>query len=221
MSKSTNASLAVLLTCCIAGTSIAADYNYEVTLDYGRGSSDVTSVPISNGVPDPSLGTTFISSDSDDFSLTGTWYYSGLSDASGPKSRAAFLSRASGVSIGYSRNEGSGSFEFGSGFIPPLIGTSKSSANAISLRLRHVWRDSGWYLLAGLMSAESKVSFVQNGNPISGDADASAYSVGVGKYLGKQTAIELSVSEADAEGFDSTNYALSLNHVGAVGSTWQ
>ena len=71
------------------------------------------------------------------------------------------------------------------------------------------------------MSAESKVSFVQNGNPISGDADASAYSVGVGKYLGKQTAIELSVSEADAEGFDSTNYALSLNHVGAVGSTWQ
>ena len=72
MTKSINASLAVLLTCCIAGTSIAADYNYEVTLDYGRGSSDSTSVPIVNGVPDPSPGTNFISSDSDDFSLTGT-----------------------------------------------------------------------------------------------------------------------------------------------------
>ncbi len=221
MTNSVNASLAVLLTCCIAGTSIAADFNYEVTLDYGRASSDSINISTVNGVPDPSIGTTFISSDSDDFGLTGTWYYSGLSDANGPKSRAAFLSRASGVSIGYSRDESSSSFDFGGGIFPPVAGTAKSSTNAISLRLRHVWRDNGWYVLAGLMSLESKISSVLNGNAVSGDADASAYSVGVGKYLGKQTAVELSVSEADAEGFDSTNFALSLNHVGSVGSTWQ
>jgi len=221
MTKSVYASLAVLLTCCITGNSVAADYDYEVTLDYGSGSSDSTSFPTVNGVPDPSLGTTFISSDSDDFSLTGTWYYSGLSDANGPKSRAAFLSRASGVSFGYSRDESSSSFDFGGGTFPSVAGTAKSSTNAISLRLRHVWRDSGWYLLAGLTSAESKFSSVLNGNATSGDADASAYSLGVGKYLGKQTTIELSVSEADAEGFDSTNFTLSLNHIGSVGSTWQ
>lgn len=221
MTKRIYANLAALLACCIAGNAIAADYDYEVALDYGIGSTDSIFVSTVNGVPDPSSGTTVISSDTDDFGVTGTWYYSGLSDANGPKSRAAFLSRASGVSFGYSRDESSSSSDFDGGIFPPVAGTFKSSTNAISLRLRHVWREHGWYLLAGLMSAESKFSSGQNGSIFSSDSDASAYSLGVGKYLGKQTAVELTVSEADSNGFDSTNFALSLNHIGSVGSTWQ
>lgn len=215
------ASPALLFACYIAGDAFAGDYNYEVTLDYARGSSDSINISTMNGVPDPSLGTTFISSDSDDFGLTGTWYYSGLSDASGPKSRAAFLSRASGVTFGYAHDDSSSSFDFGGGIFPLVAGSAKSSNNAISLRLRHVWRESGWYLLAGLMAAESEFSSVLNGDAFSGDADASAYTLGVGYYLGKQTAVELSVSEAEAENFDSTNFEFSLSHVGSVGSAWQ
>ena len=222
MTKYTYVSLAVFLTYFAAGNALATDYDYEVTLDYGSGSSDATSISTLNSVPDPSLGTSTSSSDSDDFGLTGTWYYSGLSDAHGPKSRAAFLSRASGVSFGYSRDESSSSFNFMPGVpLAPVTGTAKTSTDTISLRLRHVWRESGWYALAGLMSADSKFSSVLNGDSFSDDADASAYSLGVGKYLGKQTALELSVSEADTNGFDSTNFALSLNHIGLVGSTWQ
>ena len=66
------ASPALLFACYIAGDAFAGDYNYEVTLDYARGSSDSINISTMNGVPDPSLGTTFISSDSDDFGLTGT-----------------------------------------------------------------------------------------------------------------------------------------------------
>jgi hypothetical protein len=51
--------------------------------------------------------------------------------------------------------------------------------------------------------------------------DGTAYFVGVGKYIGERTALDFKVISSDLEGFDSTGYALSLSHVGSIGSQWQ
>jgi hypothetical protein len=205
-----------------AASAVADDYDYEVGLTYGWGQTDFTSNPIVNGIPTPSLGVTTGSSESDNIDLSGTWYYSGLSDDDGPKSRAAFLSRASSISLVYSRNDESGSFTFTGGSVfPPASGTNDSTTNALSAGLRHVWRDSGWYALAGVARSEFDGNSEVNGVFGSGSYDTTAYTLGVGKYLGDATAVDLSVFESDTGGFDQTNFALTFSHIGAISTGWQ
>jgi hypothetical protein len=217
-----NSIIVLLISCGFAASAAAEDYDFEVGLTYGRGSSDSTFISTVNGVPTPSLGVATTSSDSDNINLTGAWYYSGLSDSIGPKSRAAFLSRASGVEVGYSRRDGSGSFDFtGGGVIPPVTGSTNTTANALSVDLRNVWRDSGWYALAGISTAELEASAINNGTAGSSELSTTAYSFGVGKYLGKATTLDLRVATLDAEGSDRTVFELTLSHVGSIGKNWQ
>lgn len=213
---------AVVAGCFLASSVGAEDYDYELSLDYDRSSSDSRFVSTFNGVPDPSLGVGTTSSDNDDIDLTGTWYYSGLSDSEGPKARAAFLSRASGLALRYGRSDGSGSFAFSSGgILPPFTGNDSTRTNALSANLRHTWRDSGWFMLAGVSRVESEFEATLNGNTSTIDVDATAYSLGVGKYLGKATSVDLNVVDADTDGSDATAVALSLRHIGSIGESWQ
>lgn len=208
--------------CSFATGAAAEDYDYELRLAYGWGQSDGTFATTVNGVPDPSLGLSTTSSDSDAIDLSGAWYYAGLSDADGPKSRAAFLSRASSIVVGYSRGDESGSSSFtGGGNFPPVSNTFDSTSNEISVDLRHVWVDSGWYALAGLSHAELERDSVINGAAVSTERDATAYVLGVGKYLGEATTLDLSVLTLDAGGSNPTVVALTFNHIGSVGETWQ
>ncbi len=124
MRKSSSA-VALLIGCGFAATTTAEDYDYGVGLRYGMGTFDSTSIPIVNGVPMPTLGRSTSSSDADNIDLIGAWYYSGLSDSNGPKSRAAFLSRASSFVLGYSRSDESGSVESTGGIVPPFTASKR------------------------------------------------------------------------------------------------
>ena len=105
----TNFALALLMGCGFVANAAADDYDYEVGLTYGWGQSDSTFISTFSGAPTPSPGISTSSSDTDNIDLFGAWYYSGLSDSVGPKSRAAFLNRASSVGLAYSRSDGSSS----------------------------------------------------------------------------------------------------------------
>jgi len=218
-----NSIIVLLVGCCFATNAVADDYNYEFGLSYGMGKTDAIVFSTLNGVPMPSLGVTTSSSDSDNLDFSGAWYYSGLSDTDTLKSRSVFLNRASSISVGYLRVDESGSFAFtGAGNLPPASSNTDTTINQLSADLRHVWRDSGWYTLAGISRAETKFDSAVAGVVIgSSEFDLTTYMLGVGKYLGKRTAVDLSITEADTEGFTATSFALSFSHIGSIGETWQ
>ncbi len=221
MMRKSSSAVALLIGCGLSATTAAEDYDYGLGLTYGTGTFDSTSVPIVNGVPTPSLGTSTSSSDSDNIDLTGAWYYSGLSDSNGPKSRAAFLSRASSLVVGYSRSDESGSIEStGGGIFPPFTANNDINTNTFSADLRHIWRDSGWYALAGILRAELEAETVSNGMIGSSELDTTGYSIGVGKYLGEATTLDLSVATFDVGNSNPTVIALTLSHVGSIGDDW-
>jgi len=220
MMRNSKSAVALLIGCSFAANTAAENYDYEVGLTYGKGQADSTFVSAFNIAPIP--GVTTSSSDSDYIDLTGAWYYSGLSDSNGPKSRAAFLSRASSVVVGYSRGDESGSFESTSGGIfPPVTASNDTTTNALSVELRQVWRDSGWYALAEIIRAELEAESTFNGVAASIELDTTAYSLGVGKYLGKATTLDLSVATLDVGSSNPTVIALTLSHVGSIGKDWQ
>ena len=220
--KKTNFAVALLMGCGFVTDAAAGNYDYEVGLTYGWGESDSTFSSAFGGAPVPSPGISTSSSDTDDINLFGSWYYSGLSDAVGPKSRAAFLSRASSVGLAYSRSDGSSSSEFtGGGILPPVTTSSDTTSNVLSANLRHVWRDSGWYALAGISSADLETNTLSNGIAASFDFDSTAYFLGAGKYLGKATTLDLNVATSDSGDSSPTVIALTLSHVGSIGASWQ
>ena len=221
-------SLLTLAAVFLATNAVAGNYNYEVGLSFGSSDTD-TATSLAAAGPDTPLGSLTSSSDSDRLELSGTWYYSGLSDKNGPKSRAAFLDRASSLNLAYSYEDLSGS-SVSSGLEPPLppgiptipaaTGSTDGTSHTLVAGLRHVWEPSGWYGLAGVTRNDSEIDSVFGDFSSSFDTDATAYTLGIGKYLGQATALDLSVISSDLDGNDATTWALSFNHVGSVGSSW-
>lgn len=201
----------------IAANAIADDYNYELGLSLGRNNSDIARQELFTGTITVPAGSQ--SSVSEQINLVGAWYYSGLSDATGPKSQAAFLSRASSISLVYSYSDDSSSFHSmgGAGFAPSN-GSTDGRTNALSANFRHVWRDSGWYLLAGVGRVESEQDGKSNDITFFSGFESTAYTLGAGKYFGQATAVDLSVAEADT---GPTSIALSFSHIGSMGNDWQ
>ncbi len=213
----------VLLTAGIlgAGTATADTFDYEVAFGYASSDSDTVSFPISGGIPQPTFGSSRSSTSDDDINLSGSWFYSGLNDEEGPRSRAEFLSRASSVSFTYSRADSdSESFSDFGGF--PITSSGEATIDTFGLGLRHVWADSGWYALAAVARSDGDGSF-SDSTGFSADTSftADAYSAGFGKYLGPATTIDLSVSWVDVEGSSDESFALSFSHIGALGDNWQ
>lgn len=212
----------------VFSTSGHADtYNYELGILYGASHTSTVST-VSFGPVLPAEPIRLESdTDTDDFSVFGTWYFDGVTSTDGPRSRAAFLGRASALSLSYMRSTGDTKSTLISSdpAIPSFMDRSDQSANSFSANLRYIWPESGWYGLASLSRADA------NFDSGSGSADisADAYSLGVGKYIGSQTTLDLSVVrlESEASGFviggnsASTEAAIAYSHIGSLGRTWQ
>lgn len=222
------AGLFVLLGCLTVEAAAAESYDFETGLILGRSSTDVVSaIGVIGGTPVPEAGVATSAADSDMIELFGTWYYSGATDEKGPKSQAAFLSRASSVSIAYSYDDESSSFS-STGTIaplpvtPPISASFSAEASTLSLRARHVWQDSGWYLLGRFASLDAEFESTDpGGNIFSDDTSATAYSAGFGKYLGDATAIDITVVLSDQAGSNDAAVALAVKHIGSIGESWQ
>lgn len=224
------ATIAAMLAVSLSLPAIAhADsYDYEIAVSYDatRFSSESNFGPPGGPVnPIRVAGET----DDDAIGVAGTWYLDGVSASSGPRSRAAFISRASSVSVSYTR--GNGDSDFGVVSTDPAFPSStirsEQRTNILSANLRWVWAESGWYGLAGLSRAE--LDFRDGDGSFSSAVDGDGYNLGVGKYLGAQTALELRVlrQSSDASGVvigggsSSTEVAVNFLHIGSLGSTWQ
>jgi hypothetical protein len=216
--------LAVSVT--LSATGHADSYDYDIGISY-----DATHA---SSVSDPAFPVGSLSpisfesdSDSDEIGLRGTWFFDGVAATSGPRSRAAFISRASGISLSYTRAEGDSVSTLNSTnpTVPPFSDRSETDTNSFSASLRWVWAQSGWYGLAGLSAADSETV----GDFGSFDFATDAYHLGVGKYIGTQTTLELSVMRLDLDlsgpviggNSNSTEVSVAFSHIGMLGQTWQ
>lgn len=167
------------------------------------------------------LPSQFLGSDSetDEFGVSAAWFFDGVNLSTGPRSRAAFLSQASSISFSYTRIDGRSTTLLGGAdpTVPATVDRFDSQADLFSAELRYVLPEHGWYGLAGLSREEFK-----SGTP-SGNFrdDNSRYSLGIGRYVGERTTLDLRVSRFDqGGGLYSTETTLSLSHIGDLGN-WQ
>ena len=205
----------------------ADEFDFEVGIAYDASSSS-TSTRVDFGPVLPTESFVLRSdTDNDDIRVFGTWYFDGVSAREGPRSRAAFLSRASSLSFSYNRDEGDSDFRLISDdpAIPSTMESVDIVGDTFAVNLRYVWAESGWYALAGVLTGNAEI---EDGLG-SVDASVDAYSLGIGRYLGPQTAIDLSLihGESDASGMafagtsSSTEGAITFTHIGQLGAVWQ
>ena len=205
-----------------AAGSVSADtFDHEVDLSFSSFDSDTISFPISGGVPDPTQGSSTSSTSDDELAVTWSWFYSGLSDEEGPRSRAEFVSRASSVSLGYARLDGDSSFASNTfGF--PISGSGEQTADTVGVDLRHVFGESGWFVEAGIARSNADASFTDSqGNTADGSAEGEVYLLGFGKYLGATTTLGIVLADAEIGGSSNPNVAVSFSHIGELGDNWQ
>ena len=206
----------------LAAGSVSADtFDHEVDLSFSSFDSDAISFPVSGGVPDPTQGSSTTSTSDDELAVSWSWFYSGLSDEEGPRSRAEFVSRASGLSLTYARLDGDSSFA--SNFFGfSISGSGEQTADTVGVDVRQVWKDSGWYVQAGIARSSADASFTDSqGNTADGSAEGEVYVLGLGKYLGPTTALDIVLADAEIGGSSNPNVAVSLSHIGALGEDWQ
>ena len=190
---------------------IADDFKFEAGLAYDRtrldGSQTITATQ--GTINDTG------SIDTDDVSLFGTWYFAGLSDDEGPRTRAAFVDRASAVTLSYSRTDQSFANTIESTFpsIPSGDFAFDTSGDTYAIGGRFVSRDSGWFANAAYLSTNTRPSGV-----VIGDTDVSGWSVGVGKYFWGNSAISLDVTDFDN---DTSVIAVAFTRLGNLGGDWQ
>ena len=207
-----------LLVGMLVGTNgFAEEYNFEIGLAF-----DSTRFDGSQTITTPG-GTIFNSAetDTDDLSVLGSWYFAGLSDDKGPRTRAALVDRASSLSVVYSQSDQTissfltsddPSFPF-----PPIDSRFDSDGDTFTVNLRYVDRDSGWFGNAGLFNSN-----ITLGGFVNESADATGWRLGVGKYVFENTTLNLDVSQVDIDGGgDTAVAAASLEHLGDLGERWQ
>ena len=220
------AASALAVSVALSATGHADSYDYEIGISYDA--SRASSESVFAGPIGPIEPIRFESdSDDDEIGLYGTWFFDGVVASSGPRSRAAFIGRASAISLSYTRGNGDtvSTVNATDPAIPSFMDRSELDTNSFSANLRWVWSDSGWYGLAGLSRADSET----DGEFVSIDFTADAYRVGVGKYIGSQTTLQLSVVRLDSDASGpviggnstSTEAAVAFSHIGSLGRTWQ
>ena len=123
--------------------------------------------------------------------------------------------------MSYARVDGDTSFS--SNFFGfPASGSGEQTVDVLGVDLRHVWKDSGWYILAGIAEAEADISITDpGGGTIEASASSDAYVLGFGKYLGSTTALDIIIADAELGGSSNVNVAVSLSHIGQLNDGWQ
>lgn len=207
----------MLLATLVTTSALADDYGFEIGLALANTKFDGSQTITTLG------GTVFNSAeiDTDDVSVFGSWYFGGLSDDKGPKSRAVLVDRASSLSLGYASSDQSSAvlltstdplFPF-----PPIDSRFDTDGDTFALDFRYVDRDSGWFGSAGVVSTDVTLSGI-----IDDSVDATGWRLGVGKYLFETTTLGLDISQIDSDNFgDSTVYSLAFEHLGDLGAQWQ
>lgn len=193
----------------VATNGFAEDYDFEIGLAFDSTRFDGSQTRTTPG------GTTFISSetDTDELSVFGRWYFNGLSDDKGPRARAAFVDRASSLSVAYSHSDFTSSALFTSNDpsspFPPFDSSFESDQDSFVADLRYVDRDSGWFGDVGLLTSDFN------------SVDATGWNLGVGKYLFETTTLSLNVGQVDVSGGDSTAVVVAFSHLDDLGKNWQ
>ncbi len=215
--------LAPAICLALPAMALGDTFDFEVGTSYDRISTSSEGTGLL-GFPQPSIPFTSTSDgDDDDITVFGTWFFDGVSAPDGPRSRAAFLSRASSVSLSYRYGDSdtSSSLTSPDPSFSPVMGWESWSSDAISANLRYVWPESGWYGLAGVSTLDEEFDSSFG----SFNSDVETYSLGIGKYIGSQTSVDLRVSRLEGETAGSnigvTETALTLSHIGGLGETWQ
>ena len=212
----TRTGISALLTATLLATTGAAaeDFDFEVGLTYDRTQLDFEQTITTNE------GSIFNSTevDTDAWSLTGSWFFAGLSDEEGPRARAAFVDRASVLNVGYATTDisASASIQSSDPQIPSFDDSFKSDGDVYALDVRYVWRESGWFGSAGIAQTDTSVSGV-----FGGSNDSTVWRLGAGKYLFDTTTLALDYSQSDDDGGDVSNLSVTFSHLGDMGETWQ
>lgn len=195
----------------------AEDYDFEVNLGF-----DSTRFDGSKTITTPG-GTIFNSgeTDTDTLSLSGSWYFAGLSDDKGPRARAALVDRASSLNFSYLRSDQTTSTFLNSDdpmFPFPSIDTRfDSDEDSFAVDLHYVDRDSGWFGDAGLFTSDITLSNVSE------SFSANGWRLGVGKYVLESTTLALDYSQINVSRSTAgaKAFGVSLEHLGDLGERWQ
>lgn len=130
----------------------------------------------------------------DSFSVSGSYFFSGVNNTKGPFSEAAFLDHASDLSIFYEYSE---------------IDDNGIDVDGDEYGIsgRYVTDGAGWILEGSYTRHE----------PL--DAEIDTYTIGAGKYLGQNTSVVLEYWNGDAdEGGDTDGGSIGLEHFWALTS---
>lgn len=201
----------------VAPLGMAEEYDFEVEIGYSSVDFESSQTITTDG------GVIFNSSeiDTDELRLSGTWFFKGLSDEKGPRSRAALTDRASSARLGYSQADRTfasflsntdPAFPF-----PPIDSRIESDDDAFAVDIRYINRNSGWIGSAGLLTSDATV-----GAPVSSSFDATGWRLGFGKYVSQNTTLELAISGVDVDGgSDTSGIGVTFEHLGDLTGHWQ
>jgi hypothetical protein len=168
-----------LLALMLMGAAAAqADYQAQIDFDYRRDEQEY----------DPDAGPD-TEVDNDIVSLSGTIFLSPVSTANGPLDEAAFLSKASGISLGYSTED-----------VEAKHGDGYDSDSLVI---------SGHFVVPGT----NLILEAAYGQGESGDADVDTWGLGFGAYINDRTMLMLEYSKQDYDfGSDDTDERVRIRY---------
>lgn len=165
--------LAVLTVGLAVVTPAVADYSFEVGGAYGQGEID--------------LG--FDSFDTDTYGLYGSYFLEPVDTSKGPVAEAAFLDRASSITLAGSRTELETNF-------------GDVDLDSYGVDGRWVFKGSGWLLELGYRYDDFA------------DEDVDTFTAGVGKYIAENTTLILDYGNVDSDlGAGSDTWGLEVEHL--------
>lgn len=211
---------AIVLGLAIPAVAWSGDYRYEAGFGFERSEASLTDTGFGFVGPGPGFPSLSVDTESTAFEVRGTWFFDGLSDERGPRSRAAFIDRASSLTVllGDSSSETDAVLRIPGATPPETRDSFDSDGNSYELTGRYVFEPSGWFFTGQLARLEI--------DTFGAGADVDVLGVGIGKYLGETTTLELSAARAEIDVFgggDDTDdgLALTFDHIGGDAASIQ
>ena len=207
---------ALVVAATFSSAAFADPYNFEVDLNWAFSQTDTRS---SVAIPGPAVLVNTSRSDNDRLGIRGSWFLSAVDTNEGALQRAAFIDRASSLTFSYLRGDGTQKITISdpASALPPTILQSEQRSDDYSADFNYVWKDSGWWIGAGI----SRFDFELNTEAISLDLSGNRYLIGTGKYIGKMTSIGVQVLQLETDDDDTTAMSINFTHVGNLGQSWQ